>query len=96
MVHAVFFILRMIDQIRGSADGVARAVAANCVCFAIAGMLIPSLRVEAFTKRIYIWWTVIVIVLGTAAIFGGFAHWIYRGQWISGIFNVAVWGYYIL
>lgn len=91
-----FFALGIIDQLRGSAPGTVQMAAANCVGLVIAGMLAPSLEWKKFKNKIYIIWTVIALLGGIAAGIWGWQNWIYRGQWMTGVLNVMVWGYPVI
>jgi len=91
-----FAFLGLVDQRRGSAVGEIQMLFTNCTGFAIAAMLIPSLKREWLHGRIYRIW------LGTAALFTfllcifGISHWPYKGQWITAVLNVAVWSFFVL
>ena len=91
-----FFALGIIDQRRGSAQGTVQMAAANCVGLVIAGMLLPSLEWKKFKDKIYIIWTVIALLGGIAAGIWGWQNWIYKGQWVTGVLNVMVWGYLVI
>lgn len=91
-----FLLLGIIDQRRGSADGTVQMVFANCTGFAIAAMLFPSLVWERFRHKCYLWWTVICAILAPCACIWWRSFWLYKGQWITGVFNVVVWGYLVI
>lgn len=91
-----FFVLGTIDQRRGSAPGEVQMAAANCVGLVIAGMLLPSLEWEKFRNKVYIIWTGIALLGGTAASIWGWQYRLYKEQWLTGVLNVVVWGYLII
>lgn len=91
-----FFALGIIDQRRGSALGEIQMAASNCTGLVLAAMLLPSFRKGCFRHREYLWWTVIGVILSAAACIWGWQNWFYKGQWITGVLNVFVWGYLIL
>lgn len=88
-----FFMLGVIDQRRGSAPGSVQMAAANCVGLVIAGLLLPSLDWKKIKNKIYMVWNGIALLGGIIAGIWGWQNWLYRGQWITGVFNVMVWGY---
>lgn len=91
-----FFALGIIDQRRGSADGAVQMAAVNCVGLVLAATLLPSIRFRVLRQKAYVCWTVFALILGVAAIVWGRTHWLYQGQWIIGVLNVAVWGYFVI
>lgn len=91
-----FFALGIIDQRRGSAPGNVQMTAANLTGVAIAAMLVPSLQLKRFRHVIYGIWTIIAAIGGNVACTWGWEHYLYRGQWVSAVLVIAVWGYLIL
>lgn len=91
-----FFALGIIDNQRSTALGTVQMATANCVGLAIAGLLMPSLEWKKIKNRIYIIWTGIALLGGAVAGIWGWRNWIYRGQWVTGVLNVVVWGYLVI
>lgn len=89
-------ILGLIDQRRGSAAGEIQMLFANCTGFVIAAMLLPSLQREWLYDRVY--WRRFGIGILPVVLLGAFGakHWLYKGQWITAILNVAVWLFFVL
>lgn len=91
-----FFAFGIIDQIRCSADGRIQMAAANCIGIVVAFLVIPSLKLERFQKKVYLIWTILSVTIGTLVGLWGWKNWTYGGQWITGVLNVVVWGYLLL
>ena len=91
-----FFSLGILDQMICSADGRIQMSATNCVGIAIAALLIPALNIEKFRNKVYLFWTIFSIALGLIVGMWGWQNWAYKGQWITGILNVFVWGYLVI
>lgn len=91
-----FLLLGVIDQRRGSAEGTVQMMFVNCTGFVIAAMLLPSLVWEKFRHKCYLWWTLICVILTPCACIWWRSFWPYRGQWVTGVFNAAVWGYLVI
>lgn len=91
-----FLALGFIDQRRGSAVGTVQMAAANCVGIVLAAMLLPCLKKECFRHKVYAVWSVIAVTGGIAAGLWGWQNFEYKGQWVTGVLNVAVWGYLVI
>lgn len=91
-----FFALGVIDQRRNSAIGDVQMAAANCTGFVLAAMLLPSLDRTKFRRWPYLVWTIAGLLAGGAAAVWGWDNWNNKGQWITAVCNVFVWGYLIL
>ena len=91
-----FFALGVIDQRRSTAEGAIQMAAANCVGIVLAAMVVPSLNFRKFKEKIYLVWSVLSLLVGVGAIVWGSRHWLYRGQWVTGVLNVVVWGYLVI
>lgn len=91
-----FLLLGIIDQRRNSASGEVQMIFTNGTGVVIALMIIPSLNLEKFKNKIYLWWTPICFVLTVTVCASGLKYHEYGGQWISGVLNLAVWSYLII
>lgn len=91
-----FFALGIIDQRRNSAMGGVQMTAANCTGFVLAAMLLPSLDRTRFRRWQYLVWTIAGLLAGGAAIVWGWENWNSKGQWITAVLNLFVWGYLLL
>ncbi len=91
-----FLALGIIDQRRGSAAGAVQMTAANMVGIVLAAMLVPSLDKDRFRHRIYMYWSALAALGGTLAAAWGWQNWLYKGQWLTGVANVVVWGYLVI
>lgn len=69
---------------------------ANGTGLVMALIIMPSLKLQKFRDRIYLWWTPICFILTVIACFIGSRYWLYPGQWISGVLNFTVWSYLLL
>lgn len=92
----LFSLLGLIDQRRGSAIGEIQMIFSNCTGLVVACMLLPSLQLDKFKKRIYKIWTPICMILTAAACVYTWAAVEYPGQRIVTVLTIAVWSYYIV
>ncbi len=88
-----FALLGLIDQRRGSAPGHIQIAFADLTGIVMAGILLPSLDLKRFYKRVYVIWTFFAFFGGAAAIVWGWRNYVYREQWAVGIVNIIVWVY---
>ncbi|MCM1213746.1 MAG: hypothetical protein NC331_00590 [Lachnospiraceae bacterium] len=88
-----FLALGIIDQRRGSASGEVQMAAANLTGVVMAGMIVPSLDKEKFKDKIYLYGAIVLGLIGIVVGIWGLQNWNYKGQWITGVLNVVIWGY---
>ncbi len=91
-----FALLGLIDQRRGSAAGHIQIAFSDFTGIVMAGMLLPSLDQKQFRNKIFLIWSSIALLGGTAVGVWGWHNAVYREQWIVRVLNIAVWGYVIL
>lgn len=87
--------LGLVDQRRGSATGEIQMLFTNCTGFAVAAMLIPSLRKEWLRDKFYCKWLAASVLIGSLLCVSGIKFWSYKGQWITAVFNILVWSFFV-
>lgn len=90
-----FLALAVIDWIIGSRDGRMQFVATNCVGFIFGAMILSSgnHKPKDFIKPVYAVWTVLFAVGAVFALRWGLSNYPYKGQWITGVLLVGLYGY---
>lgn len=91
-----FVLLCLIDQIKGSAMGRVQYTAANCTGFIIAAIILTGWHWKDFVRIPYALWTVLCVIGGFFAIRWGRENYEYFGRWVTGVLNVAIYGYLVL
>ena len=91
-----FLLLGIIDQRRGSAVGEIQMIFANLTGIVLAMMLVPSLKLTNFNKKIYYIWTPICSLMVLFLCISWKRFWTYQGQWNTAVLGVAIWSYLII
>lgn len=91
-----FALLGLIDQRRGSAEGIIQMIFVNLTGIVVGMLLIPSMKREFWHTKFFGIWLVACI---PGVVFGciiGQKIWMYPGQWSTAVINIAVIGCLVL
>lgn len=91
-----FVFLGIIDQRRGSALGTIQMLFTNLTGVVMALLLFPSIKFEKEKAKPYLLWTPVCAILAIIACIIGNNCWLYKGQGITAVLNIAVWSYLII
>lgn len=91
-----FLLLGLIDQRRGSAVGETQMLFAGGTGIVMALLTVPSLDLQKWKDRVYLWWTPVCLTLTVLACVLGAGTQTYTGRWIVGVLNCTVWSYLLL
>jgi len=91
-----FFALCIIDWMAGSMEGRVQFISTNCTGIVIAIIILSGYRLKDFFKPVYVIWTGLVIVSVPLAVLFLMPYYPYKGQFISGMVNICIYGYIVI
>ncbi len=91
-----FFSLSLIDWSVGSMEGRIQFVTINCTGIIVAIIILTGYSIKEFFRPIFIIWTGGVLLGAPIAIYFGIKLYPYKGQWITAVVNVCIYGYIII
>jgi O-antigen ligase len=80
----------------GSMQGRVQFVSTNCTGIVIAAIILSAYSIRDFFKPIYAIWTIIALICAPIAIHFGEQYYPYKGQFVSAIINVCIYGYIVI
>lgn len=94
VVYTLCFVaLCIIDWMAGCMAGRVQFVSTNCTGIVIAIIILSGYRFKDFLKPVYAVWLGLSLILAPLAVYYGFQYYPYRGQWLSGVVNVCIYGF---
>ncbi len=91
-----FFFLCVIDWMTGSMQGRVQFVSTNCTGVVFALIILSGYNIREFVKPVYAVWTVIILIIAPIAIYWGVKYYPYKGQFISALLNICIYGYLVI
>ncbi|MBR1860438.1 MAG: hypothetical protein IJ796_01045 [Lachnospiraceae bacterium] len=94
IIYTICFIaLCAIDQFSGSLTGRVQFVTTNLTGVVMAVIILSAYDIKSFKKPVYAIWAGICLVGAPIAVVTGLKVYPYKGQWISGVLNVCIYGF---
>lgn len=91
-----FFALSIINWIMGSMPGRVQFIAANCTGVIVAILIFSGYSFKEFLRPLYAVWTGVIALFAPFVVYYGFLLYPYKGQFLTALLNVCVYGYIVL